>query len=503
MAVQIVWFCRDLRTTDHGPLAAAVASGLPCLYLYVYEPEQLQAEDFSTAHFEFLNRCLAELDDRLRQLGARLTLRHGRLPDVFEALHREYGIIEIHSHEETGNWLSYQRDRRVRAWARGAGVRLTEHACNGVVRRLSDRDAWSGIWKQRMRATLIPEPARVPQSPDIASLAPLTVQQAGLAPLSHPSQQTGGRTQGLAWLQSFLETRGLHYRSEMSSPLTAAESCSRISPYLAFGCLSVREAVQAGRETLWRLRTRQQQGESLDAAWFQSLASFESRLAWRCHFIQKLEDEPAIEFRNVNPAFDGLRENEFRPDLFHAWCESRTGYPMVDACMRFLQAGGWLNFRMRAMLMSFAAYHLWLHWRQPSLFLARLFLDYEPGIHYCQCQMQSGVTGINAIRIYSPARQAADQDPQGEFIRRWVPELDGVPDEWIAEPHRMSRLQQDLFGCRIGRDYPLPIVHHETAFRSAQARIFAARSTVLARQQSASVYQKHGSRRRPMNDPGR
>jgi deoxyribodipyrimidine photo-lyase len=176
---------------------------------------------------------------------------------------------------------------------------------------------------------------------------------------------------------------------------------------------------------------------------------------------------------------------------------------MVDACMRFLQHGGWLNFRMRAMLMSFAAYHLWLHWRQPALYLARLFLDYEPGIHYCQCQMQSGVTGINAIRIYSPARQAADQDPQGDFIRRWVPELEGVPDEWIAEPHRMSRMQQDLFGCRIGRDYPTPIVPHEIAFRSAQERIFAARNSLIARQQSSRVYQKHGSRRRSLNDPGR
>ncbi len=127
-----------------------------------------------------------------------------------------------------------------------------------------------------------------------------------------------------------------------------------------------------------------------------------------------------------------------------------------------------------------------------------LFLDYEPGIHYCQCQMQSGVTGINAIRIYSPARQAADQDPNGDFIRKWVPELEGVPDEYLAEPHRMSRLQQDLFGCRIGRDYPAPIVHHETAFKTAQQRIFAARDSAIARYNAHKVYEKHGSRKRTM-----
>ena len=504
MAVQIVWFRRDLRTSDHAPLAAAAVSrGLPCVYLFVYEPEQLAADDFSTAQLEFLNQCLTQLDLRLRQLGGRLTLKIGRLPDVFETLHREHGIAAIHAHEETGNWLSYQRDRRVRAWAKAAGVRLTEHPSNGVVRRLCDRDEWSSIWKQRMRRPLIPEPRQIPPSPDVHSEPLLPAQQAGLAEQQLRSSQAGGRDEAAAWLQSFLQTRGRNYRSEMSSPLTAAESCSRVSPYLAFGCLSVRETVQTARATLMRLRQEQQDGRDVDPAWFQSLASFESRLAWRCHFIQKLEDEPTIEFRNVNRAFDGLRENEFRPELFQAWCAGQTGYPMVDACMRFLRHGGWLNFRMRAMLMSFAAYHLWLHWRQPALYLARLFLDYEPGIHYCQCQMQSGVTGINAIRIYSPARQAADQDPQGDFIRRWVPELEGVPDEWIAEPHRMSRMQQDLFGCRIGRDYPTPIVSHEIAFRSAQERIFAARNSLIARQQSSRVYQKHGSRRRSLNDPGR
>jgi deoxyribodipyrimidine photo-lyase len=219
--------------------------------------------------------------------------------------------------------------------------------------------------------------------------------------------------------------------------------------------------------------------------------------------MQKLEDEPELEFRNVNRAFDGLRENEFREDWFAAWQAGCTGYPMVDACMRALHATGWINFRMRAMLMSFAAYHLWLHWRRPALHLAKLFTDYEPGIHYSQCQMQSGVTGINTIRIYSPAKQARDQDPTGEFIRRWIPELDSVPDEFLAEPQRMTVFQQSLFGCRIGRDYPAPLVVHETAYRLARDRIHAARSTGAARQQAAEVYEKHGSRRRPLADGNR
>jgi deoxyribodipyrimidine photo-lyase len=187
--------------------------------------------------------------------------------------------------------------------------------------------------------------------------------------------------------------------------------------------------------------------------------------------MQKLEDEPAIEFHNFVRAFDGLREDDFSHEKFEAWKEGRTGYPMIDACMRSLNATGWLNFRMRAMLMSFAAYHLWLHWREPGLHLARCFVDYEPGIHWSQCQMQSGMTGINTVRIYSPSKQASDHDPAGTFIRRWIPEF--------------------------GTDsYPTPIVNHAEAVKEARAKLSAFRKRDGVREQIAAVTKKHGSRKR-------
>ncbi|MEM7084494.1 MAG: FAD-binding domain-containing protein, partial [Pseudomonadota bacterium] len=237
--------------------------------------------------------------------------------------------------------------------------------------------------------------------------------------------------------------------------------------------------------------------------WRGSIKAFGERLRWHCHFIQKLEDEPDIEFQNMSRAYDGLREDAFDPVRFDAWAAGRTGYPMVDACMRALHESGWINFRMRAMLVSFASYHLWLHWRPTALHLARLFLDYEPGIHFSQVQMQSGVTGINTFRIYSPIKQAAEQDPQGVFIRKYCPELAHVPAAYLAEPHRMPHSVQLRSGCVIGQDYPPPIVDHITAYRSARSKMYAIKGTSEAREEAQRVFVKHGSRRGPRGSPGR
>ncbi|MFN7290623.1 MAG: FAD-binding domain-containing protein, partial [Pirellula sp.] len=306
--------------------------------------------------------------------------------------------------------------------------------------------------------------------------------------------QSGGSANGWASLDSFLHRRGRNYRSDMSSPILAESGCSRISPYLAFGCLSIREVYQQSESRAKNLRSDQTLDAKDRADWGRSLSSFKSRLAWHCHFIQKLEDEPQIEFQNINRAYDGLRESEFNESYFEAWCKGETGYPMIDACMRSLHQTGWINFRMRAMLASFAAYHLWLHWERPAKFLATQFLDYEPGIHYSQFQMQSGVTGINTIRIYSPQKQLLDQDPDGVFVKRFIPELTEVPLKHLAQPHLMTSMEQMLFSCRIGADYPAPIVDHKAAYNSAKERIHNHKNAPHVRQASAQVYRKHGSR---------
>ena len=164
--------------------------------------------------------------------------------------------------------------------------------------------------------------------------------------------------------------------------------------------------------------------------------------------------------------------------------------------MRALGHQGWINFRMRAMLMSVASYQLWLHWRETGLHLARQFVDYEPGIHWSQTQMQSGTTGINTLRIYNPIKQSLDHDPNALFIRTWLPELAAVPDEWVHTPWRMPDKVLHRCGVKLDRDYPTPLVDHEAAARAARLRIQQALRTDAARAQSRVIFARHGSRRK-------
>ena len=490
----LVWFKRDLRVSDHQPLAEACARGRVIL-LYIYEPEIIEAPDFAARHLAFINDSLQALDEALRALGASLIRRVGRAEEVLAELHKETGFQALYSHEETGNAVTYARDKRVAAWARSVGVTWTEHRQFGVFRALRERDGWAARWNSMMATPLTPAPKRVDALALPGLIGTMPTKEVSIASPTDALQR-GGSREAQALLRSFLTERGANYQSEMSSPLTAPSACSRLSPHLAYGTISMKSVHQAVKLRRQALRQAPRGRPSDGSAWAKAMASFDKRLHWHCHFMQKLESEPRIEFENMASSHDGLREEEFNREHFEAWCAGQTGYPMVDACMRSLNATGWLSFRMRAMVVSFASYHLWLHWRPTALYLARVFLDYEPGIHYSQVQMQSGTTGINAVRIYSPIKQVKDHDPKGTFIRRWVPELDGVPDEHIAEPHRMSRDAQKRSGLWIGESYPEPLVDHLSAVREARTRIYARRRAPEAKEEAQRINKKHGSRRR-------
>lgn len=490
---QLVWFKRDLRIADHRPLAEAAKTG-PVLALYVYEPSIWGAGDLDASHLTFVNAALVELRRSLQRMGGELVVRIGEMPEVLERLVSQYDIDAIHAHEETSTLLGYARDRRVRAWAKTQRVPFHESPTNGVVRRLAGRDGWSRLWEKRMRAPLIEAPKKLRAVEGVEPGTFATSAQLGLLPDLKRTGLQGGEREAHQMLDAFLTERGVDYRRAMSSPVTAFDACSRIAPHLTWGTLSVRQTVHALQIRLESMALRKRAGKYVDPRWSGSLSSFGSRLRWRDHFIQKLEDEPGIENTTVCAAYEGVRPLEPDPVRFAAWCEGRTGVPLVDACMRALHGGGYLNFRMRAMLVSFASYDLWLDWRATSHFLSRHFLDYEPGIHFCQFQMQSGVTGINTIRVYNPWKQAEEHDAKGVFVKQWVPELAHVPTDFILRPHEMPEMIQLMSGCVIGQDYPAPIVDHATAARTAYDTLWDIRKQASTRAMARTVYQKHGSR---------
>lgn len=479
--LQIVWFKRDLRLVDHRPLLQASQAG-PVLPLVVVEPELWQQADASARQWQFYAESLEALRQALAAIGQPLVVRVGDVIEVFERARRHFGVAALWSHEETGNGWTYARDLKVAAWARQHAIPWTELPQFGVIRRLGSRHGWARRWEERMAEPITPAPAALTP---LAGLDPGPIPSAehlALAPDPCPQRQLGGRPEGLAVLQSFLEGRGRRYQKELSSPLTAVRSCSRLSPHLAWGTLSMREVVQAHRQHPGSRR------------------GFEERLHWHCHFIQKLESQPSIETTELHPLTAGLRASD--PERLQAWANGRTGLPFVDACMRSLIASGWINFRMRAMLMSVASYHLWLPWQESGLVLARLFVDYEPGIHWSQCQMQSGTTGINTIRLYNPIKQGQDHDPEGVFIRRWLPELASVPAVHLHEPWTMSLAVQERVGCVLGVQYPLPLVQPAQAAREARDRIWALRQLPGFREQAQEIVRQHGSRRgRRQRDP--
>jgi deoxyribodipyrimidine photo-lyase len=451
----LVWFRRDLRDFDHAALYHALKHARQVVCAFIFDREILDAlPDPADRRVEFIHASVGELQQALESRGGGLVVRYGVARDEIVQLAAEIQADAVFfNHDDDPAALA--RDAAVEAALRRRGIAVhhckdsvifeREEVLTGVGKPFSVFTPYKNAWLRaltpyHLRAYPVDAYADrlAPRSTPIPGLPEMGFAPTNLRELKLPTGMSGGAR----LFEDFLQRIG---RYQEARDFPAQKGPSYLSVHLRFGTVSIRQLAAAA----W------QHGGRGAQTWL-------SELIWRDFYHQILWHRPDVAAGHAfKPQYDALPWPN-PPGHFEAWCEARTGYPLVDAAMRQLNQTGYMHNRLRMVTASFLTKDLLVDWRLGERYFVDTLIDFDLAANSGGWQWAASV-GCDAqpwFRIFNPVTQSERFDAQGQFIRRYLPELTGVPDKFIHAPWTMPPAEQQRTGCVIGRDYPMPIVDH-------------------------------------------